>query len=131
MPIMLGMASMPVVALAIMPVIASAWRVCDVTEPLYSAVGDGVTSDTAAIRSALANCDEVVLPAGRCVPSPFSDTHGRSAPTASAPRTFSRRFVTDNRRSSAQVLHDRTAQSDLEPAAQRPGEQIHGTRRTH
>ena len=37
------------------------WKVCDVRE--HGAVGDGLTSDTEAVRSALALCDEVVLPA--------------------------------------------------------------------
>ena len=37
------------------------WKVCDVRE--HGAVGDGLTSDTEAVRRALALCDEVVLPA--------------------------------------------------------------------
>ena len=37
------------------------WRVCDVRD--HGAVGDGLRSDSVAIRSALAECDEVVLPA--------------------------------------------------------------------
>ena len=39
------------------------WRVCAVTEPGFDAVGDGVTVDSASIREALVQCDEVVLPA--------------------------------------------------------------------
>ena len=51
--------------LATAPTAVQGWRVCDVTSPLHGAVGDGVVSDTAAIRGALASCDEVLLPAGR------------------------------------------------------------------
>ena len=41
------------------------WRACDVTSSLFGAVGDGLAKDTDAIRTALRQCDEVVLPAGR------------------------------------------------------------------
>jgi polygalacturonase len=41
------------------------YATCDVTAPHFGAVGDGVTRDTTAIRTALAQCDVVVLPAGR------------------------------------------------------------------
>lgn len=44
--------------------LTSAWRVCDVTSPSYGARGDGISDDTKAIRSALAECDEVLLPGG-------------------------------------------------------------------
>jgi len=50
--------------LALLP-IAMGWRVCNVAELPYAAVGDGLTKDTHAIRTAIANCDEVWLPAGR------------------------------------------------------------------
>ena len=43
---------------------AGEWRACDVTSE-FGAIGDGLTSDTAAIRAALASCNEVHLPAGR------------------------------------------------------------------
>jgi polygalacturonase len=43
----------------------SSWSVCDVSKLPYGAIGDGVTKDTNAIRSALAECDEVWLPADR------------------------------------------------------------------
>ena len=39
---------------------AGSWRVCDVAAH-YGARGDGVSSDTAPIRAALAECNEVVL----------------------------------------------------------------------
>ena len=42
-----------------------AWRRCDVTSPRYGAAGDGVTTDTHALRLALSECDEVLLPRGR------------------------------------------------------------------
>jgi polygalacturonase len=42
-------------------VAAADWRVCDVRD--HGAVGDGLSSDSVAIRSALDVCDEVVLPA--------------------------------------------------------------------
>jgi polygalacturonase len=38
---------------------------CDVTEPRFGAVGDGKHDDTQALRSALQDCDEVQLPAGK------------------------------------------------------------------
>ena len=44
------------------------WRTharCDVTSDLFGAVGDGVVKDTESIRSALAACDEVLLPSGK------------------------------------------------------------------
>ena len=45
---------------------AAAWNVCDVAD--HGAVGDGHTDDSRALRSALAACDEVVIPRHRsCV----------------------------------------------------------------
>ena len=44
--------------------IVHAWRICDVTKT-HGAIGDGVTKDTASIRLALLECDEVILPAGK------------------------------------------------------------------
>ena len=40
------------------------YAVCDITSQRYRAVGDGIVKDTIALRSALAECDEVWLPAG-------------------------------------------------------------------
>lgn len=40
------------------------WSSCEVTSAAFGAVGDGVTSDTAAIRAALEQCDRVILPKG-------------------------------------------------------------------
>ena len=37
------------------------WRSCDVTSGPFGAVGDGLTKDTVAIRTALLQCDEVTL----------------------------------------------------------------------
>ena len=42
---------------------AAAWNVCDVAD--HGAVGDGQTDDSRALRSALAACDEVVIPRHR------------------------------------------------------------------
>ena len=44
---------------------ASAWRVCDITSAPFFAAGDGLSSDTGALRSALKQCDEVHLKKGR------------------------------------------------------------------
>jgi polygalacturonase len=44
---------------------ATSWRVCDVTEAGFDAVGDGVAVDSASIREALVQCDEVIIPAGK------------------------------------------------------------------
>ena len=41
------------------------WSTCDVTSAPFSAIGDGIHDDTAAIRSALAQCDSVLLPKRR------------------------------------------------------------------
>ena len=41
---------------------AIGWRICDVSSDFFGAVGDGRVKDTLAIRSALAQCDEVILP---------------------------------------------------------------------
>ena len=38
------------------------WRACDVTSKLFGAVGDGIVKDTEAIRAALLECEEVLLP---------------------------------------------------------------------
>ena len=38
---------------------------CDVTHGPFAAVGDGKHDDTEAIRSALKQCDSVLLPAGK------------------------------------------------------------------
>merc|ERR1712216_471591 len=43
----------------------SAWRACDVTSAAFGAVGDSKHDDTQAIRLALKECDEVLLPAGK------------------------------------------------------------------
>lgn len=52
------------IALSLAPFMC-AWRVCDVTSHEWGAAGDGLSKDTVSIRSALASCDEVLLPAGR------------------------------------------------------------------
>ena len=39
--------------------IVKGWRSCDVTSGPFRAVGDGLTKDTVAIRTALLQCDEV------------------------------------------------------------------------
>ena len=41
------------------------WRVCDVTNAAFGAFGDAKHDDTSAIRLALRECDEVLLPAGK------------------------------------------------------------------
>ena len=41
------------------------WRVCDVTSAAFGAVGDSKHDDTQAIRQALKECDEVLLPKGK------------------------------------------------------------------
>ncbi|KAH8059702.1 glycosyl hydrolase [Aureococcus anophagefferens] len=52
---------------------AAAWNVCDVAD--HGAVGDGQTDDSRALRSALAACDEVVIPRHRsCVSGPLNLT---------------------------------------------------------
>ena len=43
---------------------SQAWRVCDVTDDEFGAVGNGITKATASIRAALTKCDEVWLPRG-------------------------------------------------------------------
>ncbi len=40
------------------------WRSCDVTDPEFGAIGDGISKDTSSIRAALKVCDEVWLPTG-------------------------------------------------------------------
>eukprot|EP00038_Savillea_parva_P016137 m.16080 g.16080 ORF g.16080 m.16080 type:complete len:538 (+) comp3351_c0_seq1:221-1834(+) len=40
---------------------------CDVTEAIFGAVGDGQTVDTEAVRLALVQCDEVIIPWGATV----------------------------------------------------------------
>lgn len=50
------------ILLAVLQVVQG-WEVCDVTEPRFGAVGDGLAHDGAAIAAALAACDEVILPA--------------------------------------------------------------------
>lgn len=49
----------------LVPLFVNSWRVCNVAELPYAAIGDGVSKDTHAIQSALSECDEVWLPAGR------------------------------------------------------------------
>ena len=59
--------------LALLLAAAAAWRVCDVAD--HGAVGDGQTDDSRALRSALAACDEVVIPRHRsCVSGPLNLT---------------------------------------------------------
>ena len=43
--------------------LTDAWRVCDITHQPYGAVGNGIVNDTVALRTALAECDQVYLPA--------------------------------------------------------------------
>eukprot|EP00041_Stephanoeca_diplocostata_P037171 m.1392281 g.1392281 ORF g.1392281 m.1392281 type:complete len:469 (+) comp24991_c0_seq67:3258-4664(+) len=50
------------ILLMVSAAVVSSWRICDVTMAPFNAVGDGRTLDTQSIRSALKNCDEVVLP---------------------------------------------------------------------
>ena len=50
---------------AIVAGLSLGWRACDVTSEPFGAVGDGLSTDTTALRAALESCDEVLLPAGR------------------------------------------------------------------
>ncbi len=59
------MRSLPALLLLPFSTATASWRVCDVTEAGFDAVGDGVAVDSASIRQALVQCDEVILPAGR------------------------------------------------------------------
>jgi polygalacturonase len=44
---------------------SDSWRACDVTSPAFGAIGDSKHDDTKAIRLALHQCNEVLLPAGK------------------------------------------------------------------
>ena len=48
------------VALMLLSILlVDSWRVCNVAQLAYAAIGDGVTKDTHAIQAARRECDEV------------------------------------------------------------------------
>ena len=53
------------ISLSVLLRVALGWRSCDVTSQLFGAVGDGITKDSLAIRTALQQCDTVLLPYGK------------------------------------------------------------------
>ena len=55
----------PLLLLLLQLGLTDGWRVCDITQPPYGAVGNGIAKDTIALRSALADCDHVYVPRGR------------------------------------------------------------------